>query len=526
MRKLLFISVLICITAVSTLNVLFSYQIQFIIDALTHQDQTAFIHNILWMMLIMILLLVIEYMRQYLNTRYLNQVGLSIHETIINKLYHLNFVDYKSKSSGEYISILNNDIDKIKTFHYDAIISLYQGIITFIIACIALFSLDPLTAGLIIIVSIFPILIPYVFKHHTRQNKNRLSKHQSIYNTYVKDFVTGLIDIKNFRTSHIFVDKVNEKYDEVNQSYQKDVKLTALINVLIGLFFYGCVVGILLIGGRQVLNGSITVGALASIIALSNELEMPVNLIADNLSSINSVRDIKQRYDSREGRSTEDVTSKTQLEELEHIDIQNLTYTIHQQQIFDHFNYRFERGKKYLIVGSSGKGKSTLAYLLTKNIEPDSGTIRYNQIDHHQMSYQEVQDHIGLISQHSIIFADTLLNNLHLYQDLPIESTQQMLEQFGLDTRFDDWNELIIEDGNLSGGQKQRIIIIRALLQNKKFIILDESLSALDKENYHRIENYLLKQDDICLINITHRDSSNMSKYDQVLNLDKLVQFD
>ena len=144
-------------------------------------------------------------------------------------------------------------------------------------------------------------------------------------------------------------------------------------------------------------------------------------------------------------------------------------------------------------------------------------------MDRQQVSYQEVQDHIGLISQHSIIFADTVLNNLHLYRDLPIELTQQLWEQFGLDERLNDWNELIIEEGNLSGGQKQRMIIIRALLQNKKFIILDESLSALDKENYHRIENYLLDQDDLCLINITHRDSSNLSRYDQVLDVDQLI---
>lgn len=92
-----------------------------------------------------------------------------------------------------------------------------------------------------------------------------------------------------------------------------------------------------------------------------------------------------------------------------------------------------------------------------------------------------------------------------------------------MDERLNDWNELIIEEENLSGGQKQRMIIIRALLQNKKFIILDESLSALDKENYHRIENYLLDQDDLCLINITHRDSSNLSRYDQVLDVDQLI---
>lgn len=475
------------------------------------------------MSIIMVLLLIIEYCRQYLNTKYLNRVGLDIHETIIHRVFKLDFDDFKKKSSGEYISILNNDIEKIKEFHYNAIISLYQGIITFVIACVALFSLDFITAWLIIIVSIFPIVIPYMFRKKTRAIKNQLSDAQSRYNTYLKDFICGLLDIKNFPTSDIFVDKVNEKYKDVNLCYQNDTKITSFINVLIGLFFYGCVVCILFIGGRQVLNGAITVGALTSIIALSNELEMPINLIADNLSSINSVKDIKNMYEDGRNESEEDLFTTTSLGNLRNITIENLTYTINNNKIFENFNYEFEHGKKYLIIGKSGKGKSTLAYLLTKNIQPKHGRILYNHIDGHQISYQAVQNHIALISQHSIVFTDTLLNNLHLHQKLPLNPTKELLKYFDLDIRFNDLNEMIVEDGNLSGGQKQRILIIRTLLQNKEFIILDESLSALDKDNYYRIENYLLDKKDICLINITHRESNNIARYDDVLDLNQLA---
>ncbi|RLK62573.1 ABC transporter ATP-binding protein [Atopobacter sp. AH10] len=522
MRKFLFLTVLTCITAVSTLNVLFSYQIQFIIDALAKKDVDAFSKNILVMAFIMILLLIIEYARQYLNTSYLNKVGLDIHKTIISKVFHLDFRQFKEKSSGEYISILNNDIDRIKTFHYDAIISLYQGIVTFIIASMALFSLDSITAILIILVSAFPILIPYLFRHKTRSVTNKISDQQSQYNSYLKDFISGLLDIKNSHSSKLFVDNVNNKYKDVNTSVQDECQLTSLINVLIGLFFYGCVIVILLIGGQQVLSGAITIGALTSIIALSNELEMPINLIADNLSSINSVKDIKQSYDHQSNELVDVTHTASKLEALNRILLQNISYSINDHQLFKNFTYEFVRGHKYLIIGSSGKGKSTLAYLLTKNIEPDQGSILYNNLDSQQLSYADVQQHIALISQQSIIFTETLLNNLHLYQDLPVDQTQKLLQQFNLESRFKDLDELLIDDGNLSGGQKQRLLIIRALLQHKNFILLDESLSGLDKENYDLIESYLLNKKDLCVINISHRPTNHIEQYDAILNFDQL----
>lgn len=247
---------------------------------------------------------------------------------------------------------------------------------------------------------------------------------------------------------------------------------------------------------------------------------MPINLIADNLSSINSVKDIRSLYDSRETKEEKASASKN-LKNLEVLTLKDLSYSVGDKTIFKDFTYRFERGKSYLVMGSSGRGKSTLAYLMTANIEPNAGRVIYNDLESRETSYQDIQKNISLISQHSIVFTDTLLNNLHLYQPMPIDKTKQLLKLFHLSDRFANMDEKIVEDGNLSGGQKQRLIIIRALLQGKPFVILDESLSALDKENYEQIENYLLERKDICLINITHRESSHKAKYDELLNLDE-----
>lgn len=270
MRRVLFFLVLLCITGVSALNVWFNYQIQYIIDALNTRDLGTFTTNILVMVAIMVALLVFEYFNQYLNVKYLNSVGLDIHRSIIRKIYSKNYSDFKKKSIGDYLSILNNDIDRIKDYHYSAIIALYQGLVSFGIASMALFSLNSMTAALILLVSVFPVIVPYLFRKQNRAIKNRLSNRQSVYNTFLKDFISGFLDIKNSNSSALYVSKVNNHYNEVNKCYQDESKLTALMNVLIGLFFYATVVSILFVGGKQVLAGSITVGALASIIALSN----------------------------------------------------------------------------------------------------------------------------------------------------------------------------------------------------------------------------------------------------------------
>lgn len=123
MRILLMGLALVCITLVSALNVLFSYQIQYIVDALIHKNLPVFIQSILTTVAIMAALLVFEYFRQNLEQIYLNRVGLDIHQKIITKIYNKTYLDFKSQASRDYLYIIQNDIYWIKSYHYSAIIA-------------------------------------------------------------------------------------------------------------------------------------------------------------------------------------------------------------------------------------------------------------------------------------------------------------------------------------------------------------------------------------------------------------------
>lgn len=513
--------VLICIVAVSTLNVLFSYQIKYIIDALSANNSQAFFSSVLIMLMIVMLLLVIEYSRQIINTKYLNTIGIKIHGTLIHRLVTLDYIEFKKRSNGEYISVINNDIERIKNRHYQAIISLFQGIVSFLIASIALFSLDSVTALFILGVSLFPIAIPYVFEKALSDSQMTLSHAQSEYNRYFTSFLQGIIQYKNAKTANKLVEHIHDNYQAIAKATQRQTKLEALMNVIIGLFFFLSVVGILFVGGLQVLAGTLTIGSLTSIIAISNDLEMPISLISDNLSSIKSVKEIRDKYDTKAEIQPETLvnfnenTGSTKL-----IEIKDLTYTLNEKVIFDKLNLTFEQGKKYFITGASGRGKSTLAYILTQNIKVAEGCVFFDGQDINHLPYQYVQNQVSYIPQNASLFNASILDNIALFGDYEIQSIKRLIEQFHLNERVKDLNEIIQDEGSVSGGQKNRMVILRALVQDKPFVIIDEGLAGLDHDNFKVVESYLLSLSNTCVIHISHKQTENLSQYDEIVDFD------
>ena len=170
MRKFLFAVVLFLITVVSGINIYFSYQIKYVVDALTTKNEQLFYNQIIYLCIIIILMLICEYLRQILDTIYLNKVGFNIHRTLVGSLLR-NKLDTKSKN---LLSTVNNDIEMVKDQYYNTIFSLYQGMVYFIFATIALFKLDIITAFWVIGLSLFPIVIPNLFKAYLKNVQNSI----------------------------------------------------------------------------------------------------------------------------------------------------------------------------------------------------------------------------------------------------------------------------------------------------------------------------------------------------------------
>ena len=310
------------------------------------------------------------------------------------------------------------------------------------------------------------------------------------------------------------------KYEKINRDTLTKERQVALVDVLVGFGFYMTLIAILLVGGIQVLHEKMTIGALISLFSISQELTLPANLIASSISQIQSVQSI---FENLMKQSNEDNSKEISLENLENIRIEQVSIPFQNFMIAHSKRMIFEKGNKYLITGKSGGGKSILTLILTGNLTVFDGKVYLNGKKLQDISYESLQKEISYIPQNASLFHDTIRNNITSYQEIEDEKLLELIYRFQLQDRFptiESLEQVYTEDSSLSGGQIQRIILIKVLLENKKWIILDEAISALDRELYQKIEHELLQLEDRTVIHISHREESFVNDlYDEVIQL-------
>lgn len=517
MQRLYFITTLVAITVVSALNVFFNYQIAWITDSLTEGNHLKFEQNILAILFVMGMMLLTEFVRQVCNQRFLNRVGYQIQATILGRILHGPGL-IKQSEIASHISAIHNDSEMIKELHYETIFSLYQGLISFLFAGWALLSLDRQVALAVFLLTLIPIGLPYIFRGKMSQVQEGISREKASYQVLLNDILSGLLVIKNSGLGSLFLGKAENQYEAVNKMEDRRAVLKALLNVLTGFFFYLLTIVILYLGGRQILAGEMTVGALVAIYSIALELTMPINLIASSLSDIASVRSIRQKLLHSPSIYEEKPILSDKFETLE---VANLSYEIEEKLIFNDINLVFRAGKKYLIQGESGVGKSTLAYLLSQQLENVEGVYLNGQPITH-FNYDAWQSYMTFLPQQVKLFHDSIWNNLTFGRAASEAEVEALVHLFGLADRFPNKeameSEVFDAASTLSGGQQQRVALIRGILAHKPILVLDESLSGLDDETFAVVEQALLNLQNITLLHISHR-SLHPADYDEIITL-------
>ncbi|HEM3726290.1 TPA: ABC transporter ATP-binding protein [Streptococcus suis] len=519
MKKLHFMLTVICITIVAALNIFFNYHISNIIDSLTAKDSLAFYDSILLIVGVVLLLLAAELVRQISNQRFLNQISYKIQATLVGRILTGRSLLSQSEVSG-YVSKINNDIERVTELYYDTFFSLYQGLVSFLIASIALFSLDIQVSLTILLVSTIPVGIPYLVNSYRTKVEEAISLEKVSYQSKLQDLLGNLLLVKNNGLAQQFYKKINQQYQQINAQEDKCAFLTAVVNIGSGFFFYLTTMIILFIGGQKVLTGQMSLGALVAIYSISLELISPVGLIASSISDMTSVRTIRKDL---VGNDTVDFAEVSGNPNFSNLRIEDLDYRVDHGSLFNHLHLQFDAGKKYLIQGESGVGKSTLVHLLTQNTKERVSGIYLNDQALSNLSYETVQSYISFVPQKVNLFQDSIWYNITLGRAVDEERVFKWLHRFGLSERFPNkesmMNERFDETTSLSGGQQQRLVIIRVLLLGKPILILDETLSGLDDETFKSVEQALLAEQGQTLLHISHR-SMYKERYDEVIRLE------
>ena len=511
------------------------YKVQFVgksVDEIAQTTNLGFNRQVLIYVAIIVVSSILTGFFTFMMRQTIIVASRRIEYELKNKIYthyqELSLTDFKKTTTGDLMNRLSEDVVAVRMYLGPGVMYVVNLIILLIITSIYMLKTDvSMTIWSLVPLPILSFVI-YKVSSIINHKSKIMQKSQSAISTFVQDSFSGIRVVKFF---------AKEKYIEKNygikvKDYQDkalDLAKTEAYFFTIILFVIGLLnVVILLIGGQKYLNNELSVGKIA-------DFFMYINILIWPFSMVGWVTSVNQRADASMARINEFLDMKSDIINTNHdiypikgdIEFRNVSYVYPNTGIkaLDNLSFSIEAGKSLAIMGKTGSGKSTVALLLCRLINPTEGEILVdgkNLKDHNLENYRK---YIGYIPQESFLFSDTIENNIGFAIDKPslklVEEYARKADVHKNIVEFkDQYKTMVGERGvMLSGGQKQRICIARALIKEPKILIFDDSLSALDTETeeniLQNIENEIQKSSSII---ITHRESS-AKRADKILNL-------
>jgi ATP-binding cassette, subfamily B, bacterial HlyB/CyaB len=456
---------------------------------------------------------------------------ISIHlANIFDNFFLTSFIEKLNTFSIRYIHTFSRgdltervkDSLQLKTFFIrfftnimiDAFVTLYSLFILFIIDWkIALI----VVAVLSIFVVWFYLITPYIRDNEKRRFLEKSSMFSSIFEN-----IDGLQVIKSFRLEGLFMQRLSPKIKSI-LNIQRKVRYVSLINSGV-INFIIIIAGILILvflSQNAITAKNISVGQIITFLALSRQVFASVSSILDENLDLQENSIILHRYfDFSEANKIEatssNIHSKIKSFELNTIEFRNVAFHyIPQRPVFSNLNVVIEKGDKIRLEGSNGAGKSTFCKVLSLLYTPDTGDIFINNEKYTFYNKASLRKKILLVSNEDILFNDTLGYNISFNYQTSTSAVLSLAKEIGLyefiAAKPEGLDFIIYEQGrNLSTGQRKKILMMRALLSSAELIILDETLSGIDKESKEKIEAYINSQTERAFIIISHEPLPNI----------------
>lgn len=520
--KLLICTFLLC-GVYSIMNVGIAVLLQSIVDIATSKDLNNFI-NLSLIAGVYIIILSGVY---YIYHRTINQLSRNIIIDLRNDLFtgilQKDYERYISNDSSVYISALINDINLLESSYLIPFINLIQNSLMFIFTIILLLKYGGMITVWLTFLLLIIMILPKKLGGIMQRKQIKLSNEMKSFTETIRDYLFGYEVIHNACIQNTIIHKFKDenmlvalrKFDRDNMIFISDS-----ISCLLASFMQ---ISIVFIGVFSIIKGSMTIGVVTALIQLCNMFTTPVSAIIQDLSEIKSAEPIVEKI--------EKFIQYTEKCDISHL---NKIYSIRMENVYFKYplkklntleiqNLQIQQGKKYLITGKSGCGKSTLLKLFTGHFKQYEGNIFFNDIELRRINEKDIYQKIAIIDQNIFLFNTSIIDNITLGQEYSNSDIEYAIKMSGVDKFIDrisrGLNARIGENGReLSGGQRQRIAIARALIQKKEILILDESISSIDKQTRDDIENKILSISDIILINVSHElKEVSMNKYDEII---------
>lgn len=481
---------------------LFSYQMQPYISEYGQKGALLFVCVAVAVLFLLKNLFI--YFSMFFTASIRTNVVKDIRKAIYKKILILPLSFYSEEKKGDILSRITGDVQEVEWSIMQSLEMLFRDPISIILSLVVMINMNAnLTLFAFILLPISGLVIGRVGKS-LRRTSSKLQIKMGELLSNVEETLTGLRILKAFNAEP----SSNEKFNTINNSYSKiQVRMYRKRDLASPLSeFMGSLVMVALVwyGGNMVLNPDIQFegGDFIGYIIIFSQLLNPVKSLSTAYNNLQKGAASTERIDmvlDAENKIAERADALNIDGFREVIEYRDLTFAYGETEVLRNVNIKIEKGKTIALVGQSGGGKSTMVDLLPRFYDPKSGGI---WLDGHPITDYKIKDLralMGIVSQQSILFNDTIFNNIALGIENPtlegvieaakIANAHEFIEKMpnGYQTNIGDGG------GKLSGGQKQRISIARAVMKNPPIMILDEATSALDTESEKLVQDALYK---------------------------------
>jgi ATP-binding cassette subfamily B protein len=461
----------------------------------------------------------------FLRGRFIKNTLLKMKTEYIKKVFGKNINEFNKENNAKYISALTNDFNLIEIDYITGILKVLEGITNFLTGVIIIIIISPI----ILAVGIFVILVSVAISSIATRPVKKKNKERSTlleeYSAFTKEVLSAFNIIKTNDLETRVFETFKKQSDKVqSKQYQID-KLISFVYALNNVNFGFTVFALLLTVSYLAITGIATIASVVVIIQNTFNIVGPIAELAEALPKIITSNALFEKIDASL-KNIEDYKETKSFDGFKKkIELKNVSFSYDNDLVLDDITLSFEKGKKYLVVGPSGGGKSTILRLLRKYFNPAKGTILIDGVNLKDIKKVDYFNKIANIEQQVFLFEDTLKNNLTLYKNYTNQEIMDAIKRAGLEDFLKNHAEglkyKIVDNGkNVSGGEKSRIAIARGLLNKADIILLDEAFASLDYNKAKEIEDSILALKNVTIINVSHvKIKENLGKYDIIYSV-------
>ena len=512
-HKVLYFISLILIVSYSVVDLLKSILMSYIFD----DHLLDSISSLIVIVLVFLgVYLIVSTLQQYVVEVLKNKIRYSLNKNLYQSYASRNIESFRKKDSSEILNEFNNEVNVVIDNYVSSKLNVFSLTISLILGSLYIANLSVEILIFLLFCAFITILINSIFKNSLKKNQMNYLDSMKQWLCSIKNLCRCFNDIKILNLEKVFCDGLDIENKNLEQRTLKNngfIKILTSINSFISqaMFFLTLLFGIVLIHYNR-----LTVGQLLGIAQASNMVILPIVNYANLRNMIQSSKPVLQKLldNSICSEEKEPIIFDEQIHDIK---IKHLSYSYGVRQILDLNNLVIDQGKKYLVIGKSGDGKSTFLDILTKQKKADG--IYVNDKDLKDVQFSTYAEKFSFVNQNNDLLPFSFKQNITLGRKMSKYSLKELVTIFNLESIFDkERDNLDFEHLNLSGGEKQRICLARAMYRNKKWLFLDEAFSAIDKTNSDRIHQFILSNPDLTVLSIEHKvTKETVSLYDKVL---------